>query len=145
MADGRRGTRVVINRKALDAVTLIFADGVLAFGKAAIRDTHPPDAPPHGQGLVRHGGTIVYYKGKKIGHWSSDGTNVKKPRSLGVSGQEVVGAVGFPPPARWDELGTVNQAAKPFFYPSMMGRTVPRAASILKQAMKYRLARFGKA
>jgi hypothetical protein len=140
-----KGSRVVINRKTLTQVMLITADGILAFGKAAIQDTRPPDAPPHGEGLVRHGGAIVYANGKKVGDWSSDGTVVKKPRALRVSGTDtVIGAAGFPPPARWDELGTVNQAAKPFYYPSMMNRTVPRATSILRQAMSYRLVRLGK-
>jgi hypothetical protein len=125
---------MLINRGAVDQVALRLGDGMMEVGKAIIFETQPPDAPPIGEGLVRHGGAIVYVGKKKTNEWSIDGTPVKKPRALSISQDTVTVGVGFDRPARFDELGTIHQAAKPFFWPAVQ-RVVPRIQGILKQAV----------
>ena len=47
-------------------------------------------------------------------------------------------AGGFPFPARFAELGTVNQPARPFLTPALMA-TVPDAAPFIKAKVAERL------
>lgn len=129
-----------INRKAVDATALIIGDGLKAVGVAIVKETQPPDAPPFGEGLVRHGGTIVYVGKKKTAEWAIDGTTVKKPRALKLDADLVQAGVGFDRPARFDEIGTVNQPPRPFFWPAVR-RTIPRIPGIMASACRYRFAR----
>lgn len=129
-----------INRKAVDQTALIIGDGLKAVGIAIVKETQPPDAPPFGEGLVRHGGTIVYVGKKKTAEWAIDGSTVKKPRSMRLAEELVQAGVGFDRPARFDEVGTVKQAARPFFWPAVQ-RVVPRIPGIMAQACRYRFAR----
>lgn len=131
---------MVINRKTVDQVSLIIGDGMKAVGIAIVQETQPPDAPPLGEGLVRHGGTIVYVGKKKTAEWSIDGTTVKKPRAFKPDAVSPSAAVGFDRPARFDEMGTVHQPARPFFWPAVR-RVMPRIPGIMAQACKYRFAR----
>lgn len=129
-----------INRRAVDQVSLIVGDGLKAVGVAIVQATQPPDAPPFGEGLVRHGGTIVYVGKKKTAEWSIDGSTVKKPRALRLEADKVQAGVGFDRPARFDEMGTIHQPARPFFWPAVR-RTIPRIPGIMAQACRYRFAR----
>lgn len=138
MADRRKGSRMMINRAAADQLNLIIADGLLAVGTTLIQETQPPDAPPLGEGLVRHGGVVVYLGGKKVGQYSTDGSNVPKPRAIKAKEFEIQAGVGFPHPARWDELGTVHQPARPFFWPRVQ-RIVPRIPGIMRATVSQRL------
>lgn len=128
----RTSTRVVLNRAALDEVTLGIADGLLALADAVIAATKVPDAPPLGAGLIEEGGTVAYVLGKKVG-----GT-ARKPSAMKVRKMGVAIAGGFPFPARFAELGTVNQPARPFLTPALMA-TVPDAAPFIKAKVAERL------
>lgn len=111
--------RVVMNRAALDQVTLAVADGALAVAEHIVRSADPPDATPYGEGLVTNGGWLAYVGPNKVGGGGLDGKQPKKPRSLQVRGTgdqiHVIGGFGFP--ARFQEEGTVNHPAQPFLTP----------------------------
>ena len=128
----RRNNRVALNRAALDAITLGMADGLLALADAVIAATKVPDAPVLGVGLVEEGGTVAYVLGKKVGG------SAKKPSAMKVRKLGVAIAGGFPFPARFAELGTVNQPARPFLTPALMA-TVPDAAPFIKAKVAERL------
>ncbi|HSW43105.1 MAG TPA: hypothetical protein VLM76_11405 [Patescibacteria group bacterium] len=132
----RKNNRVVLNRAALDAITLGMADGLLALADAVIAAADVPDAAPYGQGLIEAGGTVAYVAGKKVGG------EAKKPRAVKVKGQGVVVIGGFPFPAHFAEFGTVNQPARPFLTPALMA-TVGDAGPFIEAAMARRLAGAG--
>lgn len=141
----KRSARVVLNRKAIDGVRLAMADGVFAVGKAVVidADAHSPDATPFGVGLVKRAGTLVYVGDKKVAGWGIDGRQPKKPRVIRLKGTTgIVGIAGFSFPARFQEWGTVDQPARPFFTPAR-DRIVARIPSIMKQAAAYRIKRLG--
>jgi hypothetical protein len=109
--------------------------------KTIVREARPPDATPYGEGLVTAGGTLVYVGSKKVGGWSQDGSEPRKPRALRVRGSDMVVAVaGFGFPGRFQEMGTVNHGAQPFLTPSR-DRVEPRVPGIVARAAKYRIAR----
>ena len=129
----RQNNRLVLNRAALDAITLGTADGLLALADAVIAATKVPDAPVLGAGLIAEGGTVAYVLGKKVG-----GT-AKKPSAMKVRKMGVAVAGGFPFPARFAEIGTVNQPARPFLTPALMS-TVGDAGPYIAAAVARRLA-----
>ena len=129
----RKNNRVVLNRAALDAITLGMADGLLALADAVIAAAKVPDAPVLGAGLIEAGGTVAYVAGKKVGG------SATKPKALRVRTLGVAVAGGFPFPARFAEIGTVNQPARPFLTPALMA-TVPDAAPFIGAATTKRLA-----
>ena len=129
----RKNNRVTLNRAALDAITLGMADGLLALADAVIAATKVPDAPALGVGLIEAGGTVAYVLGKKVGGAAKKPTAMKV-RKLGVA---VAGGFGFP--ARFQELGTINQPARPFLTPALMA-TVPDAGPFIRAATAKRLA-----
>lgn len=128
----RKNNRVVLNRAALDAITLGMADGLLAVADAVIAATKVPDAPVLGAGLIEQGGTVAYVAGKKVGGTAT------KPKAMKVKTMGVAVAGGFPFPARFAELGTVNQPARPFLTPALM-TTVPDAAPYIRAKVAERL------
>lgn len=137
----KRSARVVLNRKAIEGVTLAMADGVFAVAKAVVLEAHPPDDTPYGTGLVDAGGALVYVGPRKVDGWSQLGQQPAKPRAVKVKGTTgIVGIAGYGFPARFQELGTVHQPARPFFAPAR-NRVIPRIPSIMKRAASYRLAR----
>jgi hypothetical protein len=137
----QRGSRVKLNRRAIDGVRLAIADGVFVFCRTAIEETRPPDAPPLGAGLVREGGALTYVGRRKTDGFSLSGAQPKKPRAVKLgTDDQIVGVAGWDRPSRFDELGTVNQPARPFFRP-VVDRLIPRASSIVKRAAAYRIAR----
>lgn len=113
--------RVVMNRGALDKVTLALADGTLAAAEHIVRAADPPDATPYGEGLVIRGGWLAYVGPNKVGGGGLDGKQPKKPRSMKVRGTgnqiHVIGGFGFP--ARFQEEGTINHPAQPFLTPAL--------------------------
>lgn len=137
----KRSSRVVLNRAAIDGVTLAIADGVFEVVKAIVEEAHPPDETPYGVGLVKAGGALTYVGPKKVNGFGLDGRQPAKPRAVKVAGtQGIVGVAGYGFPARFQELGTVHQPARPFLWPAV-GRVVPRIPGIMRQAAAYRLAR----
>lgn len=129
----RKNNRLVLNRAALDAITLGMADGLLALADAVIAAAKVPDAPVLGAGLIEAGGTVAYVAGKKVGG------SATKPKALKVRTLGVAVAGGFPFPARFAEIGTVNQPARPFLTPALIA-TVPDAAPFIGVATTKRLA-----
>jgi hypothetical protein len=135
MARGASGAaRIVLNRKALDEITLAAADGLFELAKAIIDDAHVPDAEPLGQGLVEGGGVIAFVGKKRVGVYATGGrSSVKKPRAakLSPTGITVIGGWGFP--ARFLETGTIHNPAEPFATPSLMEH-VPDAGVYVRAA-----------
>lgn len=122
--------RVVLNRAALTRFGLAVAAGVEEIARTAIEVADPPDATPHGAGLVNAGGWLVFVDGKKVAGGSLRGTQPKKPRGVAIPAG-VVGLAGWPFPARFQEGGTVDQPARPFFAPAA-NRTAGAAPAIMR-------------
>lgn len=106
-------SRVVLNRKALDAFVLAVADGARAWADGVIDVAIEPDAPPLGQGLVKHGDSGAWVDGKKVGGTAA------KPSSAKLDKPGISVLFGYPFPARFQERGTVHQPARPFFSPAI--------------------------
>ncbi len=134
-----RQNRVVLNRAAFDNIELGFADGLFELAKAAVAAARPPDAPPIGEGLVQAGGAIAYIRGKKVADTTILGEAIKPPRAAKVSKQGILAIGGFGFPARFNELGTVHQRARPFLTPALMGEQ-PKAGGFVKLALAKRHA-----
>ena len=132
----RRNNRVVLNRAALDAITLGMADGLLALADAVVAATVVPDAPVLGAGLIETGGTVAYVAGKKVGGAAS------KPKAMKVRQMGVAVAGGFGFPAHFAEFGTIREPARPFLTPALMS-TVPAAGPYIATAVARRLATAG--
>lgn len=138
----KRTSRVVINRKAIDGITLAVADGAFAVAKAHNQATHPPDAPPFGRGLVEGGGALVFVNGKKVDGTTIGGRQIKKPRQLNVKDHTVVAMSGWGFPGRIIQFGRVGVPGRPFFKISTIEA---RAKGIFEQAAKYRITRLRRA
>lgn len=136
MAIRKTSSRVVLNRAALDEVTLGMADGLLALADAVIAATTVPDATPYGMGLIETGSSVAYVLGKKVGGGAS------KPRTMRVKSMGVAIAGGFGFPAHFAELGTIHQPARPFLTPALMA-TVPDAGAYVGAAVQRRLGTRG--
>jgi hypothetical protein len=126
-------SRVVVNRAALTQLQGAFADGMAAIGELVIGITRPPDATPFGEGLVTTGDWGVWTGGRK-----THGT-ATKPRAakLARGGITLVAGWGFP--ARFQEMGTVHQPARPFYTPRII-EVLPDAASFIRGPVR-RVAR----
>lgn len=136
----RPSARVVANRAALDQVHLALAEGVEEIARTIVETANPPDATPFGEGLVKSGGWAVYAGSKKVGGGSLDGSQPKKPRALKTPPDVITGIAGFDFPARFQEIGTVDQPARPFFMPAII-RVKGVAAEIMASAVKARTRR----
>lgn len=142
-----RGSKIVINRAALDDVTLAIADGLNAVGMEILQSTNPPDSPfppyPEGEGLPKQGGVLTYVNGKKVAGYGQDGKQPRAPRAAKVSrSQGAVVIVGYGFPARFNEEGTVKMAAQPFFSPVAFD-ILPRSAEIMEPIVRPALPKAG--
>jgi hypothetical protein len=126
-------TRVVMNRRTLSAIDEGFVQGFEAIGQKVIATTKPPDAAPFGQGLVTTGAYGVWANNRKVAGPAT------KPRGARF-GQGVHLFIGYGFPARFQELGTVKQPARPFLGP-VMDSVMPSTPQIVAPYMKGRLAR----
>lgn len=128
-----RGYRVVMNREALDAITLGSADGLQLVGERIIEAAGPnvPDEPPLNVGLVDRHGVATYVNGKKV---AGNGT---VPRS-GRQPTGIMTVFGYGFPARFNETGTIHQPARPFLTPAAAG-TVPGTAEVVAETISRRL------
>lgn len=131
----RARTRVVMARERLHELDLAMATGLEGIALQVLLKVEPPDAAPFGEGLVEGGATISYVDGKRVG-----GDADKKPKALLVRGRGVTVGVGYGFPARFQELGTVNQPARPFFTPVVID--VVGDESIVKGALQEAFASF---
>ena len=68
---------------------------------------------------------VSYVDGKKVGQ---DQPGIRKPRDFKVRGQGVAVAGGYSFPARFNEMGTVRQPARPFLGPALMAVVGDRGA-----------------
>lgn len=125
---GASTSRVVLNRRALNALAGAFADGLGEIGKAAVEGADAPDATPYGVGLVRHRDWGVWAGSKKVGGTAT------KPRSDRLNRQGLTMFAGFDFPGRFQETGTSHQPARPFFTPSIL-RVIPEAGRCIKSAV----------
>jgi hypothetical protein len=139
--------RVVLNRAALDAVTLGEADGLFELAKEIVLDaaSQAPDSPydpyPAGEGLVKQGGALAYANGAKIAGWSQRGGQPAKPKALRGAGRgEIIVAGGFGFPALFVELGTLRTRAQPFLSPAL-DRRIREAAPYIERGVQARLAK----
>lgn len=112
-----RTSRMVLNREALHGLDLAMAKGLESMALHVLEVVDVPDAAPYGEGLVEGGGWLSYVDGKKV---AGDPQVKRKPRDFKVRGQGVGVAVGFGFPARFQEMGTVNQPPRPFLTPAVM-------------------------
>jgi hypothetical protein len=131
--------RVVLNRAALNELTLGVADGLFELAEKIISAANPPDDTPIGVGLVEAGAAIAFVGRKKVGGTTVLGRQVAKPRSATLGpGVTVIGGYGFP--ARFQELGTVHQPARPFLTPALLAE-LPGAAGYIRSAVSRRAAK----
>lgn len=140
MAARKPSARVVLNRQALDTVHLALAEGVEEVARTIVETADPPDATPYGVGLVRSGGWAVFAGSKKVAGGSQDGTQPNKPRGFRPEPTGITGIAGFGFPARFQEVGTVQQPARPFLWPAAM-RVAGSAAAIMRDVVGPRLGR----
>ena len=136
----KRTSRVVLNRKAVDGITLAAADGAFAVAKAVLEVAVVPDAEPYGVGLIQGGGAIVYANGKKVDGTTIGGRQIPKPRKVNVKDYPVVAIAGYGFPARLVHFGTVRMRGQPFLVRAA-AIVASRADSIFRQAAAYRIAR----
>jgi hypothetical protein len=130
----RRAAKVVLNRAALDELVLKAADGAFEFAKSVIDGADVPDATPFGEGLVTQGGVIAYVDRKLIATYAKNGDSVKKPRAAKLGkGIVIIGGFGFP--GRFQETGTIKQAAKPFVTPELLAE-LPGAQDFIKRGVR---------
>jgi hypothetical protein len=113
----RPGARVVMNREAVDALRLGWADGTQEEAEAIVATAAQriPDVPPIGRGLKFSGAAVTYVDGKKV---AGKGT---APRGAAPA-SGVVTILGFGFPGRFREVGTVRQPPRPTLTPAMTGR-----------------------
>lgn len=132
MASGASALRrMTINRSVIDEAVLALADGLFDTASKIVFSADVPDAPPYGEGLVQGGGVIAYVLGKKVNSTTIGGKQIKPPRAAHVSKQGVVVIGGYGFPARFTELGTLKEHARPFLTPSLqsnIGDTGPAVA-----------------
>jgi hypothetical protein len=120
----KTNVRTVLNRQALDVMRAGWVDGFEDLALFTLGITQPPDAEPRGEGLVNRGDLGVWAQGKKVA-----GT-ARKPRALMVKKYEVVMALGFGFPGRFQETGTIRQPARPFLTPPWQAMTQRMANSL---------------
>jgi len=134
-------SRVLLNRSALTDIGLAVVAGVEEIARTIVETAEPPDATPFGEGLVTKGGWLVYDGSKKVAGGSLEGIQPKKPRAFRVKGTEgITGIAGFGFPARFQETGTSDQAADPFFTPAAV-RVKDVAPDIMRETVGPRLRR----
>ncbi len=135
----KASAKVMLNRQALSELHLAFAEGIEEIVRTVVEVAEPPDATPFGAGLVTAGGWLVYDGTKKVAGGSLRGLQPKKPRAF-RTGPGITGMAGFGFPGRFQETGTVNHAAQPFFTPAAE-QVAGHAAEIMRDVVGPRLRR----
>jgi hypothetical protein len=127
--------RVVLNQRALSAMSAALADGLGDWAQDVLGATKPPDATPFGEGLVTTGGYGVWAAGRKVGGGAD------KPRQARLNRTGITMIMGWGFPARFQETGTIHQPARPFFTPVIMAK-IPELAGFMQRAWGRVAARF---
>jgi hypothetical protein len=105
----------------------VFQAGVAHLAAARSRITPPPGRSGHSTGAMSAGGSVTLYM--QGGETVAEGGPARSPAD-GASAA-IVAVVGFPFPARFQEIGTAKQPAYPFLGPSADGLD---AESVITQA-----------
>jgi len=125
----RISSKTVLNRKCLTAIRAGMVDGMEDMGGTIVSQTDPPDDPLTSEKIDGDWG--IWVDGRKVAGTAT------KPRGLrNKSG--ITLAVGFEFPARFNELGTVHQPARPFFTPRVF-EVMPGAARYISPRVKAKL------
>jgi hypothetical protein len=131
MANVKQTSRVILNRSKIDTLRLGIADALFGVALEVLDNTHPPDAPPYGKGLVEGGGAVAWVDKRKVNGTTIGGRQIKKPRSLkldvGVNG--IVAIVGYGFPGRLVHNGSIHNRANPFLRRSGL-EVLPEAKGI---------------
>jgi hypothetical protein len=104
---------VQLNGKTVADLRAAAAEGLHAICEQVIANARPPDATPYGEGLVQNHGIAVFVDGRQVA-----GNAETVPPGAEVS-EGIVALVGYGFPARFQELGTIRQPARPFFSPAV--------------------------
>lgn len=107
-----RDIRVVLDPKVVDEIRSAAAEGLLAFAEEILAKANPPDATPYGVGLVDNHGIAVFIDGRQVAG------DAQVPPQADVLATGISAFVGYGFPGRFQELGTINQAARPFLTPA---------------------------
>lgn len=123
-----------MNREAVDAIRLGFADGLQDEAEVIIGYTANllPDLPPLGKGLKFSGAAVTYVDGKKVSTGRGTAPRGAKPRGIGT-------VLGFGWPGLWRELGNAHQPPRPTLTPAMAAR-VQGGMDAVPRHIKRRLA-----
>ena len=110
----------VLNREAMSEFDRCLVTGLEALANEALARTKAPVAKAGEEDqyspLSEQKGVISYLDGKRVGGDMS----IKKPKDFTVRGKGASVGVGFGFPARFNEMGTAHQPARPFFTPPVM-------------------------
>lgn len=131
---GRRRLNVRFNS---DPVMVAVADGLFAIAMriGEVAAAAAPDAPELNYGLPENWGAGAWANGKLIdGFGATSGEAFSKPRGTGpVPKVGAAAVIGFGFPGRFNELGTVNQPARPFLGPAALHMaSSPEFAQLLR-------------
>lgn len=129
--------RVVMNREAVGALLVGYADGLHQVGLDVIAAAHVPDAPPLGVGLVNKWGVATVAVGKRV---ASSGPVGNIPREGAAPKGSITTVVGYGFPGRFVELGTSDTAPQPFLTPAI-GAVVGGAGATVAESIKAHLAK----
>ena len=129
----RRAVKVVMNRAALDEISLATVDGLLEMTREVMADAmsraprDPETAERRGVPMMADTGTVgAWAGGKKVG-----GDMTRKPR--GVKNDLVVVGAFASPVAHLIEGGTIKMTARPFLTPALLA-TLPDAQGFVRAA-----------
>lgn len=128
--------RVIVNRRALGALSAGMADGLEHLGQLWVQTVEPPDAAPYGEGLITTPDFGVWVNRKKVAGGAT------KPRSVKTRKGRIMLAAGEGFPGRFQELGTVHHPPQPHVTPAML-RVLPGAEGVIHDAALKRAERAG--
>lgn len=125
--------RVVVNRQALDAITLAIADAFEPVAKAVLSRANARLRPHRLVGTLEDSaGWLVEVKGRKV---AGGGSRPKQLRA-GARQERVRTVVGYGAPhAHLAESGTIRMAAFPFLSPSV-DEVGPQAGAMMVPLIK---------
>ena len=114
MATVKQTSRVILNRAKVEKLRLGIADAIFGVALEVLDNTHPPDAPPYGKGLIEGGGAVAFVDKKKVNGTTIGGRQIKKPRSLklGTGEDGIVAIVGYGFPGRLVHNGSIHNKAR---------------------------------
>jgi hypothetical protein len=105
-----KDVRVELDLRAFGLLRSEAARGILAVAQEVIARTDVWDQSPYGEGLIDKGAAVAFVDGDRIGGQAD--------LPGGESSDGIVAYAGFPFPARFNEIGTVNQPARPRITPA---------------------------